>query len=164
MPNDALKFTGPPSATKRRATADIPDAVLPTPDDQGDVVLSMSPDQEALSDLLPDPVPAEPPAGTRLLIHVLEDGFTAHGQVWYRGQEIEYRVGEKAYEDTKDRSGVTWLFWDDQMQMRRWGQLMFRHGPWPGSSYEDPRAAAAERARTRRPPVLAGVAPPMTGR
>lgn len=160
---EPIRFAGPPSATKRKATAGIPDAVPPDPANQGDVVESMAPIED-LDDLLPEPPAPVPSDGSAFLIHVLEDGFTANGQVWYRGQEIEYVVGEPAFEDTKGRNGQTWLVWDDQMQMRRWGQIMFRRGPWPGSAYEDPRAAAAERKRTRKPPVLAGIAPPMTGR
>jgi hypothetical protein len=44
--------------------------------------------------------------------------------------------------------------------MQHWGRVMFRRGPWPGTSYDDPRAAAAELARARRPKSLAGIAPP----
>lgn len=164
MPDAIPKFTGPPSTNARRRSAvGVPDAMVPDPANQGDVVASLAPDDD-LADLLPEPLPPALQAGTSILIHVLEDGFTAHGQVWYRGQELEYVVGEQAYEDTKGRNGASWLSWDDQTQMRRWGREMFRRGPWPGSAYEDPRAAMAERTRSRRPPVLAGVAPPMTGR
>jgi hypothetical protein len=44
--------------------------------------------------------------------------------------------------------------------MQHWGRVMFRRGPWTGTSYDDPRAAAAELARARRPKSLAGIAPP----
>lgn len=159
----SIRFEGPPSSPSRGGRG-VPPATPVDPTHQGDVVASAVPvDEEDLSDLLPDPVPP-PTDGTTLLIHVLEDGFTANGQVWYRGQEIEYVVGKQPYEDTKDRNGKTWLEWDDAEQMRRWGKVNFRRGPWPGSVYEDPRAAAAELTRSRQPKALAGIAPSLMGR
>lgn len=168
MPDSPVRFTDPPPS-RRKATGPVLEAVPVDLAHQGDAVSSLSPDDEALDDLFPEkashdgdsPVATD---GSVLLIHILEDGFTAHGQVWYRGQEIEYTVGEQVYEDTKDRRGNTWLNWDDATQMRNWGKVNFRRGPWPGGLYEDPRAAAAELARLRKPKALAGVAPRLTGR
>lgn len=65
-----------------------------------------------------------------ILIHILEDGFTFLGRTWYRGQEVSF--GEKAYEETKDRHGNSWLQLDDEGQFLRWGRINFRRGPWPG--------------------------------
>ncbi len=87
-------------------------------------------------------------------VHVLEDGLTAHGRVWYRGQELEYTVGSALHETTQDRKGRSWLDYDDAEQMRRWGRVMFRPGPWPGQPYDDDRAAEAERRRGRVPPQM----------
>lgn len=172
MPMEPPRFTDPPSSPapprSKKAVGAVPVSESPLSDNQGDVVASLVPDDD-LSDLLPtegliiSPVQASDSAlstGKVILIHVLTDGFTAAGQVWYRGQEIEYVVGEQAFEDTKDRKGDSWLMCDDASQMRRWGQVMFGRGPWPGSDYEDPRAAAAERSRGRKPKALAGIAPP----
>jgi hypothetical protein len=162
MPTDSTRFVSPPNATRRVTAPSIPDAAPPPLDNQGDVVASAVPiDDDDLAALLPEvAVPAAAADGSTILIHILEDGFTAAGQVWYRGQEIEYIVGEQAFEDTKDRHGRSWLACDDATQMQRWGRVMFRRGPWPGASYDDPRAAAAELARGRRPKSLAGIAPP----
>lgn len=75
-------------------------------------------------------------SGEGILIHILEDGFHAS----YRGQEIVF--GPKAYEETKNRYGVSWLNMTDEEQYERWGKLMFQKGPWPGKkNYEDPALA-----------------------
>lgn len=85
--------------------------------------------------------PAKPGAADNILIHFLEDGITALGHIWRRGQELEFEPGSAAYRDTCDRFGRTWLeLVDDEFgQVERWGKVMFRRGPWPG---KDLRAAA----------------------
>lgn len=116
---------------------------------------------------------AQPGDDGNIIIHILEDGFTALGKVWYRGEELEFELDSKAYKDTFDRLGRTWLDLrlNEFAQAERWGKVMFRNGPWPGKSYTDgsfetlrsltdksafvspPTAeelAAAERARKRR--------------
>jgi hypothetical protein len=92
-----------------------------------------------------------------ILIHVLVDGFTANGTVWYRGQEIEFTPNTPAYEATVNRYGESWLDFDARKQMRRWKNVMFAHGPWPGADYEDEKAAEAERKRARAAPELSPV-------
>jgi hypothetical protein len=95
--------------------------------------------------------------GDTLLIHFLEDGFTACGRVWYRGQELEFTIGSKAFIEQKDRAGRSWLELDDSDQMRKFGRVYFRRGPWPGKEWEDEAAAKAERKRASRPPLLPAV-------
>jgi len=75
-------------------------------------------------------------AEENIIIHILEDGFTALGKVWYRGEELEFLPGGGAYQDTCDRNGRSWLELrkDDFAQIERWGRIMFRNGPWPGKS------------------------------
>lgn len=107
-----------------------------------------------------------------IIIHFLEDGFSALGRVFYRGDELEFEVGSRAYQDTFDKRGKSWLQLrtDEFAQVDRWGKIMFRNGPWPGKTYRDgtfealrlekgegtvtpPSKAeidAAERARKRR--------------
>lgn len=84
-------------------------------------------------------VPEQPGSPDNILIHFLEDGLTALGQVWYRGQELEFEPGGAAYEDTRDRNGFSWLDLrgDEFAQVERWGKVMFRAGPWPGKSLLD---------------------------
>lgn len=104
-----------------------------------------------------------------IVFHVLSDGFTFNGVVVYRGQEFEVVIGSKAYEDTKDRHGNTWLdlIKDSAGQYRRWGKQIFAPGPWPfeqwGSTLglTEPEeisaaeaAAVAERKRNRAAPVI----------
>jgi hypothetical protein len=70
--------------------------------------------------------------GKTIVIHVLEDGFTAIGRTWYRGQELTFTVGTQQYENNK-----VWLNQTKQDQYRRWGKPMFDHGPWPGGDWLD---------------------------
>jgi hypothetical protein len=119
------------------------------------------------------------PGPDNIVIHFLEDGLTALGQIWMRGQELEFARGGQAYQDTKDRNGWSWLsLVDDEFgQVSKWGRIMFRRGPWPGKTYRDGTyeilgqvtgggtvpaptqaelsvAEEAERARRRAAPVL----------
>lgn len=82
--------------------------------------------------------PAPDGAGS-IVVHILQNGFTANGQVWYRGQELEFNQNSRSYQDTKDRNGRTWLALrdDDFAQIERYGDVMFRSGPWPGKSLLD---------------------------
>lgn len=90
----------------------------------------------------------------RVLIHFLEDGLTALGQVWHKGQELEFDLGGQAFEDTKDRYGYSWLSMDESDQLNRYGKIYFRRGPWPGKAYQDPQAAEAEAKRRRAAPRM----------
>lgn len=66
-----------------------------------------------------------------ILIHVLQDGFTVNGLVTYRGQEFEFPVGGKAYQQTLNRDGKSWLRLTEDEQYDRWNEARFGHGPWP---------------------------------
>jgi hypothetical protein len=81
----------------------------------------------------------KPGDGSNILVHILEDGFTALGKVWYRGDELEFEPQGRAYKDTFNKLGETWLELrhDEFGQAERWGKVMFRNGPWPGKSYAD---------------------------
>jgi hypothetical protein len=81
----------------------------------------------------------QPGDGKNIVVHVLEDGFTGLGKVWYRGEEMEFEPGGMAYKDTFNRRGESWLDLrnDEFAQAERWGKVMFRNGPWPGKSYAD---------------------------
>jgi len=104
-----------------------------------------------------------------ILFHVLKDGFTVNGTVFYRGQEVEFVVGSKAYEDTKDRNGSTFLDLvnDVRGQYQRWGAQYVAPGPWPFEQWGSTagltdadeieaaqKAAEAERRRGRAAPVI----------
>jgi hypothetical protein len=77
---------------------------------------------------------APPPAqGESVLIHFIEDGLTAFGQVWYRGQELEIGPGHPRWERARG-----WVLLGRAAQIDRWGQQYFAPGPWPGrKSYLD---------------------------
>lgn len=146
------KFTDePPTAKSRAARGPV------TASDAEDVVASTAPDDD-LADLFPGAAQETKPArwkdGDTVLIHVLEDGFTANGRVWYRGQEIEYVVGQPAYKDTCNIHGESWLELDAEGQFARFGKLMFNLGPWPGGEYENQKALAEEKKRNRQAPAI----------
>lgn len=88
------------------------------------------------------PVPvaeSEPVESGNILIHFLEDGITAFGTIWYRGQELELDPNGPLYKQTCNRFGWSWLSLrdDDFAQVERWGSVKFRSGPWPGQSLMD---------------------------
>lgn len=101
---------------------------------------------------------ATPGAEENILIHFLEDGLTVNGRVMYRGDELEFDPRSKAYKDTFDRRGRTFLDLrhNEFAQVDRWGKIMFRNGPWPGKTYADGsyEALKAERGDgSLRPPT-----------
>jgi hypothetical protein len=76
-------------------------------------------------------VPSQDPR--KVLIHIVEDGFTWAGQVWMRGQELEIGPDHPRWADAQ-----RWINMSDFEQMDRYGKIRFRKGPWPGRrSYAD---------------------------
>lgn len=94
--------------------------------------------------------------GELVEFYVVVDGWTAWGHVWYRGQEFAVEVGSRAWDDTLDRNGQSYLryVYDEFAQSQAYGEVMIRKGRWPGKKYADGRAQAAEDRRARAAPVL----------
>jgi hypothetical protein len=89
------------------------------------------------------PVTYQASEGETVLIHFLEDGLTAFGQVWYRGQELEIGPSHPRWEDAR-----RWILLDRWGQIERYGKQYFERGPWPGRrSYLD-GAGAFEQLKT----------------
>lgn len=86
-----------------------------------------------------------------IVIHFVEDGFSAQGTTWFTGQTVSF--GEAAYEQTKDRYGHSWLDLDEGAQHRRYGKVYFRKGPWEGATYEDD-VAKADQVRGTAAPIV----------
>lgn len=96
--------------------------------------------------------------GDTILLHFVKDGFDAWGTMWYTGQEVEIEIDSDEYDATLDRNGKSWLteyIDNDYAQIQKYGDLYFRRGPWPGKPWEG-QAAAKEKQRARRVPVLRG--------
>lgn len=92
--------------------------------------------------------------GQSILIHFLEDGLTALGRVWYRGQELEVVQGGDAWQRTLDVNGESWLNQDENTQILLHGKVMFRRGPWPFQQLPADQISAEERRRNRSAPIL----------
>lgn len=96
--------------------------------------------------------------GEKILIHVVLDGFTALGEVWYRGQELEFVKGSPDYLRTVNRRGESWLdlAHDVQGQYDRWGKQYIAPGPFVGLRHEkfDDEIAKADARRGRRVPIV----------
>lgn len=122
-----------------------------------------------------DRVPQDwcPSGNDEYVFHILTDGHTAFGRVWFRGQEIRIGPGHPRWDEAREMLSL-----DTAAQYRRWGREVFRPGPWPGAGYtaaagrfqrlrqldgegeiaqpseeELARAEAAERARAGRVPA-----------
>lgn len=95
-------------------------------------------------------MPANPGDASNIVIHFLEDGFTALGHTWMRGQELEFEPESQAYRDTCDRHGRSWLELrhNEFAQVDRWGAIMFRNGPWPGKPWTAVAEESFEPVRT----------------
>lgn len=154
---DGPDWDDAPAELEDRATTDLPaPAVELTP-------VELTPEQERIKELefqlaqVAGKRDVEPeidllvtPGGDgNILIHFLEDGFTALGQVWYRGQELEFDPASQSYRDTFDRRGRSWLDMrnDEFGQVERYGHIVFRNGPWPGKSYRDVAKVAFEKLK-----------------
>lgn len=87
--------------------------------------------QQAVKELQPAPKPK------LRVFHVVEDGFTALSQTWYRGQEIFIEAGSEEEQSATDRFGAFLFDMTDRQQMERYdGTVFFREGPWPGLGYD----------------------------
>jgi hypothetical protein len=109
----------------------------------------------------------EAPTGETILLHFVEDGFIACGDVWQAGQELEFEVGGRAYNQQFDRNGNSWLSLvdDEAAQWNRYGKVMFRRGPYRGPRWgdsgvkaeplpEDLELLKEEQRRGRRAPLV----------
>lgn len=89
-----------------------------------------------------------------ITIHILESGFTFADRVWNFGQNVQIKRGGKAYQDTVDRDGNSWL--DDlsvAAQRRRFRKIVVGEGLYDGPEFND-AIAAADKGRGNKAPVI----------
>lgn len=81
-------------------------------------------------------------------INFVQDGMTAFGRIFYRGQELTIERGSAEWERTLDEEGNSWLEMDEDAQNDRWGERFFRPGKWTGKGFDvaDPELTEEERA------------------
>lgn len=82
-------------------------------------------------------VEADGELGEPVLFHVVQDGFTAAGRVWYSGDEITFVPGSRAHNQTFDRRKFSWttLIDDPDAQARRYGSVYLKPGPYQGKKF-----------------------------
>lgn len=99
-----------------------------------------------------------PTSGDTIHIHFVKDGFTAQGEVWFRGQEVVFDRQGVAYKQTQDRNGNSWvdLAGDAGAQYDRYGDEYFRPGPFRGRKDEqfNDDIAKADARRGLAAPVI----------
>lgn len=94
--------------------------------------------------------------GETIVIHVVQDGFIALGEVWFRGQELEFEIGSAAHRATFNTLGISWvdIAGDLQAQYKRWGKQYLAVGPFiprPGETFDD-EVARSDARRNRAVP------------
>lgn len=70
--------------------------------------------------------------------HILDTGFTFADRVWNFGQNVSIKRGGRAYQDTIDRDGKSWL--DDlsrSAQFARFRKIVIGEGFWDGPAFND---------------------------
>lgn len=67
------------------------------------------------------------------MIHFIEDGFTLGNVIYYRGQELEV-----------DPKKDTWAKSDERDQIKSYGRVIYRPGPWQGLTFEEEIAARSK--------------------
>lgn len=77
-----------------------------------------------------------------VLIHFVDDGFTAFGSIWYRGQELAVKRDSDHWNESVDTKGASWLDLTEADQQRRYGRVYFREGPWPHERPDDGSSSA----------------------
>lgn len=89
-----------------------------------------------------------------IVFHMLVDGITFAGRVWYAGQTVRFPAGGRAYEESKDRNGNSWLDdLSDKAQLKRFGRVVLKLGPWTGPEFKD-AIAIEDQKRGDAAPVI----------
>jgi len=85
-------------------------------------------------------------------INFVEDGLTALGWSWYRGETLSIEKGTDEWDRTlfenADGDQVSWMELDEDEQVERWGDRFFREGKWSGKGFDlsDPDLTPEQKA------------------
>lgn len=88
-------------------------------------------------------------------VNFVEDGLTALGWTWYRGETLSVEKGTPEWELTQyerpDGEVISWLELDEDEQVERWGDRFFRPGKWSGKGFDldDPELTEEQKATLR---------------
>lgn len=92
-------------------------------------------------------------------VHFVEDGITAFGQIWYRGQEVAVERGSEDWKRTVDPgTGESWLDLDEDGQVAKWDRRMFRTGKWAGKGYDTEGMSDEQKAELLRATGMSPIA------
>lgn len=117
----------------------------------------------ALYDTAASTLPKATPGGADVVtINFVEDGLSAFGKVWVRGEELSVKRGTPSWEATCDREGNSWMELTEPEQYDRWGEVRFREGLWAGrpltaiedAALTDDDKAALAKAEAEKAAVL----------
>lgn len=81
-------------------------------------------------------IPAPVAPKFRKVFHLVNDGLTFAGKVWYRGEEIVVEEGTTEFELAFDRKGNFILGKSEVEQIETYGEVKYREGPWPYGGYD----------------------------
>lgn len=71
-----------------------------------------------------------------VVVHFVEDGLVYGGNLWYRGQELWFNTQEELDATYIGKYEMCWPLMNDGAQMKRFGHVKYRLGPWPGERWE----------------------------
>lgn len=94
-------------------------------------------------------ISGDPAEQGSITINFVDDGFTALGKVWYRGEELTLVPGTKEWDEAPTQRGKIFALLDEFEQEEIWGRRFFRPGRWRGkrlTEIDDPELTEAERA------------------
>lgn len=91
------------------------------------------------------PLPDFQPSPAGVTIHFVDDGFTAFGNVWLRGQQLSIAPDHPQWEYAR-----SWITLTAEQQMARYGKHYFSPGPQPYQEGQAEQFAQVEGRRLMR--------------
>lgn len=100
------------------------------------------------SDEAPEFPQVNPSSPNSVTVHFLEDGHTALGRVWYRGDQVTVSKDSKEWQE----DGKYWMNLTEYDQVRRYGRRIWAQGVWPYGGYDldDPDLDPKDREQLKR--------------
>jgi hypothetical protein len=109
------------------------------------------------SDDAPELPEVDPNSPNTVTVHFLDDGFTAMGRVWYRGEQ--YTCSKDSSEWVEEARN--WMMMSEYDQVKKYGRRLFAQGQWPYTGYDldDPDLDPKEREVLKRANAQRAISP-----